>query len=182
MKRVLLLAVLTALFYLAAWKAFTLIQINGNPLPGVAGSATSLQFAWPRLAQPRPRQPGVGPNAPLPAALEPAAAPNGAAPTAQALQESLQFFMAGVDLSAYYPAAARQRGIQGKVLLELTLGEGFQVTGVRLAEPGPHPLLEQAAQRLISEQGYKISSFLLARHGTGFAGGAVLLPLRFALL
>lgn len=179
-----LLALFTLVGYLCFWQLATQLQVNGAGAPPGQPTATRLHWLQPRPpvagATQKPATQDTASQTAAPAALSGAVAPL-EAPHA-ALQESLGLFLADLDLTPYYPAAARQRGIQGRVMLEITLGKGYAVQGVRLAQQGPHPLLEQAAQRLVLEQGFKISAFLASRHGTSFHGASLLVPVRFALL
>jgi protein TonB len=59
-----------------------------------------------------------------------------------------------LDLRALYPEAARREGLEGDVKLELLVGEGGEVTEVRVLQPAGHGFDEvapAAARRIVFE-------------------------------
>lgn len=58
---------------------------------------------------------------------------------------TLDAALAAIVREDFYPRAAIERGLEGRVVLLLNLGEGGQVTGIEVASSSGHALLDDAA-------------------------------------
>lgn len=118
--------------------------------------ALILAPAWPSLA-PRAKQPRIEVRLPVPEEAIPHSAsvatePSDAEPTPvapvkpQRLAGShLRQAQAALSRHLYYPPEAVANGLEGEVILLLTLSPTGQLTGVEIARSSGHALLDQAA-------------------------------------
>lgn len=112
--------------------------------------------AWPSLA-PGPRQPKIEVRLPTPdpavspadsVSTEPVEAEPGTTPPAQPRQMAgaeLRRAQAALSRHLYYPPEAVAKGLEGEVILLLTLSTSGQLTGVEIARSSGHALLDRAA-------------------------------------
>ncbi len=75
-----------------------------------------------------------------------------------------------------YPLAARRRGLQGTVRLEVLVGRDGRAKEIKLAESSGAPELDEAAQRAVREW-----RFAPARRGSDPIDASVIVPVRFQL-
>ena len=118
--------------------------------------ALILAPAWPSL-MPRGRQPSIEVRLPpLDEAVQPAdsvasealdAEPTAPSPAKPQRLAGAQLRQAQAALSRhlYYPPEAIAKGLEGEVLLLLTLSTSGQLTGIEIARSSGHALLDQAA-------------------------------------
>jgi protein TonB len=75
-----------------------------------------------------------------------------------------------------YPAAARRRGIEGRVVIEVTVGTDGAPTAVRIAESSGHRELDEAAAEAVWSW-----RFLPARRGSAPVESTQTIPFRFEI-
>ncbi len=123
----------------------------------------------PIPALPRPDSPGfVEPSMP------PAPAPADMGEKCAAKIEAEAILRSSIEPD--YPAAARRRGEEGRVELDISVSGSGEVTGVKLALSSGHPLLDEAAARAAAK-----ASFHPARSGGEAVASQVRLPIVFRL-
>lgn len=97
--------------------------------------------------EPPPVPPAASPAAapPVPRGF-PSVTPLAKAPKPQPLTgRTLDAALAAIVREDFYPRAAIERGLEGRVVLLLNLGEGGQVTGIEVASSSGQALLDDAA-------------------------------------
>jgi protein TonB len=125
-------------------------------------------FPWQRLVRPAPPPPRPAPalsatllapilktyeertEPPSPPASVPPASTSGisrAAPPRQLKGRALDTALAAMAREEFYPRAAIARGLEGRVVLLLTLAEDGTVTEIEIAGSSGHGLLDDAARR-----------------------------------
>lgn len=83
---------------------------------------------------------------------------------------ALSAALAALAQEEFYPRAAIEQGLEGRVVLLLSLGEAGRVTGVAVAASSGHLLLDDAAVRAASRIG-----------ALPLPAGQALLPVEFRL-
>ncbi|WP_172600036.1 energy transducer TonB [Sulfuricystis multivorans] len=147
--------------------------------PRMPRPVSALEVTLPPLAMPEPvaqlmsAAPEATQDAIVPASAKAAVAP---APTVGPVKpqplkgRALSAALAALTQEEFYPRAAIEQGLEGRVVLLLTLDEGGRVTRIELASSSGHALLDEAAVQAASRVGR-------------LAGGhrQVLLPVEFRL-
>ncbi len=84
---------------------------------------------------------------PPPAAVPPAPTLQPAEQPRQLKGRALDAALAALAREEFYPREAIERGWEGRVVLLLALDPGGRVTGIEVASPSGHPVLDHAAVR-----------------------------------
>jgi protein TonB len=121
------------------------LQVELSPPPEADRLATHPEPVEPAAAAPLP------PAAPVPAEKS---APAGRLPPPRELQgRELDTALAALMRGEVYPRAAIDAGLEGRVLLLLTLDAAGRVTAVEVADSSGHALLDDAALRAAARVG-----------------------------
>jgi protein TonB len=75
-----------------------------------------------------------------------------------------------------YPLAARKQGLEGKVLLRVTVAPDGRTTSVTVVESSGHAILDRAARDGVSRW-----RFTPARRATGAVASVIEVPIEFKL-
>ena len=117
-------------------------QSPAKPPDTPALSATLMAPVLKTFEEPSPPEQKSRPAAPPPKPAAAAAVNSAPRPlTGRALDTA----MAAIVKEAFYPRVAIERGLEGRVVLLLTLAENGAVTGIEVASSSGHLLLDQAA-------------------------------------
>lgn len=169
------------LFGLAVILAVLRIAFNPNEPPAHDGSAADpypQDYARRDTSRNQPATLPSSPSSP-PAASPPAASPPAASPdarTARRLVDRSMTRYAGSPPRPFYPAEAKSRQEQGRVVVRIEADELGHITSTRIEESSGHPLLDEAA--LASLKGVRFKPILDAGRPIRFSA---LLPFDFRL-
>ena len=143
-----------------------------------ARSAAAHEPEWPAIIS-ASREPDETSSSPPAAAVAAAATPtaSAAASSSSPVAEPPRFDAAYLDNpQPAYPMAARRRGAEGTVVLEVLVDSAGRAASVKIAEPSGETSLDVAATEAVRSW-----RFVPARRGTESVEGKVRVPIRFRL-